>query len=266
MVLRWLQAFGFFGTRSARATSRSQRRAAEMPHPSMPLLVRVKADHRELTTFGALFISVLAWSAGIVNAVGYLALGPVFLSHMTGNASAAILTLMTGHGEQLVDRVLAIASFFGGAIGGALLVETHREHRATGALWLEASVLLSAVLLAHGHPAGAQSHRWALIGVAGAMGVQNIALTGTALSAHTTHITGPLTDFAGTLIRRIVGSRQLSRDRSHGLIVYGGRVLAFVLGVASGAALFGIAGVTALLLPCAVVATAGVVLWTSANL
>lgn len=59
-----------------------------------------------------------------------------------------------------------------------------------------------------------------LAGIAAAMGAQNIALAGSVLRAHTTHITGPVTDFAGTLVRRLIGRRSLARDVSHGLAVY----------------------------------------------
>jgi uncharacterized membrane protein YoaK (UPF0700 family) len=220
----------------------------------MVRLVRTRLDGAlELSVAGVAFISVLAWAAGAVNALGYLAIGDVFTSHMSGNASSSILMLVTGRYTDAARRAAVVLAFFAGATGGALLVEGHREHNAAAALWFEAVLLAGAAF--------ARVRFWELLALAGAMGVQNIALAGSALSAHTTHITGPLTDFAGAAVRRAVGRRTLSRDRSHGMWVYGGRVLAFVAGVATGAALFTAVGAGGLLLPSATVALSGAVLW-----
>jgi uncharacterized membrane protein YoaK (UPF0700 family) len=234
----------------------------------MPRLVRVPTTggKPEVTTAGAMLIAALAWAAGVVNATGYLAFGSLFTSHMTGNASSAVLALVAGRGDQTAARILVIAAFFVGALGGALLVERHRSRSAAGALWVEAALLVAAVGFASDVVLDGWARDLELAGIAAAMGVQNIALAGSAISAHTTHITGPLTDFAGTLVRRLVGRRELARDRSHGLIVYGGRVLAFVIGVACGGALFSAIGAGALLFPCAVVATSGAVVWHATRL
>lgn len=215
-----------------------------------------------LTWAGVLLVAALAWAAGTVNAVGYLLLGGIFTSHMTGNTSGALLVLITGRGRGAIGPLSALGGFFIGGIAGALLIETHPEHSSTRALWLEALILGAMAALTSHDTAAAASVRWLeLAGIAGAMGLQNIALAGSALSAHTTHITGPLTDFAGTLVRRLIGRRSLARDISHGLAVYGGRVLAFAAGVGSGALLFAWAGPKALLVPCAAVAAIGTALW-----
>jgi len=200
------------------------------------------------TRAGVWFIAALAWIAGTVNALGYLVIGGVFTSHMTGDTSAVLIALVTGRGTQIAHRLVAVVAFVVGVTAAALLIERHREHSAAGALWLEAALLCTAGMLAMLGGGRSGSTYCSLIGIAAAMGVQNTALTGSALGAHTTHITGPLTDFASTAVRRIVGRRDLPRDRSHGLLVYGGRVLAFIAGVATGAAL-SFAGPGALLIP-----------------
>ena len=220
---------------------------------AMPQLLHVNTRKRlEPTDAGVWFIAALAWIAGTVNALGYIVIGDVFTSHMTGDTSAVLVALFTGHGTHVAHRLVAVVAFVFGATAGAVLIETHREHKAAGALWLEGGLLCAAALLAVGRR-GPVAVDCELFGIAAAMGVQNIALTGSALSAHTTHITGPLTDFAGTAVRRLIGRRHLLRDRTHGLLVYGGRVLAFTAGVATGAALSPL-GPAALLIPAAATA------------
>lgn len=227
----------------------------------MAELARRTRDGRAVRTrAGIVIIVALAWAAGAVNATGYLMLGDVFTSHMTGNTSALALTVVAGRGAHAIARLLALVGFFGGALTGALLVETHREHNSAAALWLESALLVAAMLMvSRAAPRGLE-----LAVIAAAMGVQNIALAGSALSAHTTHITGPLTDFAGTAVRRLLRRRELERDRTHGLMVYGGRVCAFAGGIASGAGLFDAFGPAALVGPAVVSALIGWVVYSAA--
>jgi uncharacterized membrane protein YoaK (UPF0700 family) len=196
-----------------------------------------------------------------VDALGFLLLGGVFTSHVTGNTTAVVLAVIAGKGSHPIQRFLMISGFAFGGIAGAVLIERHREYSAVDALWLEAALLLCATFLLWPRSGAPAMTDVELVIVSTAMGIQNIALTGSALSAHTTHITGPFTDLAGTIARRLVGRRRLARDRSHGLLVYGGRVVFFAAGVASGAALFMRLGPAALLAPAVVVTASGVVLW-----
>jgi uncharacterized membrane protein YoaK (UPF0700 family) len=209
----------------------------------------------------AIFVGALAWAAGAVDALGFLLLDGVFTSHVTGNTTAVVLALITGRGSHPFERLLVLGGFAGGALVGALLVECHREHSAAGALLLEAALLLGAVGLLRRQPGRSVVTDSELLMLACAMGIQNIALAGSVLSAHTTHITGPFTDLAGTIARRLVGRRRLPRDESHGVLVYGGRVLSFTIGVASGGALFLRAGSAGLLAPAIAVSACAVVLW-----
>jgi uncharacterized membrane protein YoaK (UPF0700 family) len=209
----------------------------------------------------AIFVGALAWAAGAVDALGFLLLDGVFTSHVTGNTTAVVVALITARGSHPIERVLVLGGFAGGALIGALLVECHSEHSAAGALLLESVLLLGAVGLLRTQRAPSVVTDSELLMLAGGMGIQNIALAGSVLSAHTTHITGPFTDLAGTIARRLVGRRRLPRDESHGLLVYGGRVLSFTIGVASGAALFLRAGSAALLAPAIAVLACAIVLW-----
>src|SRR5690348_2096352 len=97
-----------------------------------------------LTWAGVFLIVALAWAAGAVNALGYLLLGGVFTSHMTGNTSDILLAFISGHGRASFGRLAALAGFFGGAVAGAVLIETHPKQSSARALGLEA-VLLGAM-------------------------------------------------------------------------------------------------------------------------
>lgn len=213
----------------------------------------------EPTRAGVWFIAALAWIAGMVNALGYISIGDVFTSHVTGNTSTVLIALITGRGTHVVHKLVALLAFVFGATAGSFLIERHREHTAAGALWLEAGLLCGAGILASAVHGTSSATGLELFGIAAAMGVQNVALTGSALSAHTTHITGPLTDFADTTVRYLVGRRRLPRDRSHGLVVYGGRVLAFMAGIATGSVL-SFVGPGALFFPAVAIAIGAAVL------
>ena len=69
---------------------------------------------------------VLAWAAGIMDAVAYLGFG-VFTTMMTGNT--ALLALALGRGElaQIVSAGLALAAFSAGAAIGALIAGRRRS-------------------------------------------------------------------------------------------------------------------------------------------
>ncbi len=218
---------------------------------SLSMAQLLRADNRYgflPTTSGVWFIAALAWIAGTVNALGYIAIGDVFTSHVTGNTSAVLIALITGRGRHIARRVVALVAFVFGSTAGAILIERHQEHTASGALWLEAGLLCAAGVLGWAVRDLPATTGCELFGIAAAMGIQNVALTGSALGAHTTHITGPLSDFADTTVRRLVARRDLPRDRSHGLLVYGTRLLAFMAGVTTGALLSSF-GPAALLIP-----------------
>ena len=60
------------------------------------------------TTERAVFIAGLAWAAGVVDAAGFLLLGGVFTSHMTGNTAGAMLVFITGRGSHGLDRAIVV--------------------------------------------------------------------------------------------------------------------------------------------------------------
>ena len=153
-------------------------------------------------------IGVLAWIAGTVDAFAYLALGRVFVSHMTGNTGVLAISLAQRRFGEALHRGAAIPLFFAGAVCGAALVESGDEPRLVRrALLLEVAllVLFAATAWAGARPGGSPLlHVCSLVLVSGAMGIQNAALTHpSGQGTHTTHISGPLTDLAAEVARWI---------------------------------------------------------------
>src|SRR5438445_12388086 len=72
-------------------------------------------------------LCLLAWAAGIVDAVSYLGLGRVFTAMMTG--TTVLLALAIGQGESMaiLRSALALAGFRVGATTGAFIVSRGRS-------------------------------------------------------------------------------------------------------------------------------------------
>ena len=69
---------------------------------------------------------VLAWAAGIMDAVAYLGLG-VFTTMMTGNTALLALAIGRGQLASIVGAGLALAAFSAGAAIGALIAGRRRS-------------------------------------------------------------------------------------------------------------------------------------------
>jgi uncharacterized membrane protein YoaK (UPF0700 family) len=143
---------------------------------------------------------------GLVDAFSYLALGHVFVANMTGNVVFLGFALAGAPGFSIAASLVALASFFSGALVGGKVGSRLGEHRARllaaaalmQAVFLAASVVLAAVAgEAIGH-----EFRYALIVVLGtAMGVQNatarrLAVPDMTTTVLTLTITGTAADSA----------------------------------------------------------------------
>jgi uncharacterized membrane protein YoaK (UPF0700 family) len=205
-------------------------------------------------------IALLACSAGYVDALGYVALGGVFTSHATGNVSAIAIALVTGTGRGIaLIRAVMVAAFAVGGALGTIVLEQRRSP--TVALVLVALCLLAAAFglreAAAGSTAAATDALVACLAIA--MGIQNIALAQLGRRAHTTHITGPLTDLASDLTLRAVSRGGEVGDRTP-LRVHAGRVCGFAAGAFVGAEAWVALGSAAPLLPAAAVVVASMLL------
>jgi uncharacterized membrane protein YoaK (UPF0700 family) len=119
-------------------------------------------------------------ATGLVDAFSYLVLGHVFVANMTGNIVLLAFALAGAPGFSIAASLVALASFFTGALIGGRLVSRYGGHRArlhSSAAGIQALFFIAAVILAavSGNLVTA-GLRYALIVVLGAgMGIQNAA-------------------------------------------------------------------------------------------
>jgi uncharacterized membrane protein YoaK (UPF0700 family) len=94
---------------------------------------------------------LLTFTAGLVDAVSYLALGHVFTANMTGNIVFLGFGIAGSGGLPVVAPLVSLAAFLVGASGGGALARRtggrHLKH-VTSALGFEASLIGAATVLA----------------------------------------------------------------------------------------------------------------------
>jgi uncharacterized membrane protein YoaK (UPF0700 family) len=157
---------------------------------------------RQLPRWAWFGTGVLAFIAGLVNAVGYLGFRHESISNMTGNTSLLGIALGNGEGGEALHWMLAIAAFVLGTMLSGMVVQqsTLKLGRRYGlALVLESLLLFAAV------PFLDASDSLGLYLASAAMGLQNgmvSAYSGALI--RTTHVTGIFTDlgiYLGHLLR-----------------------------------------------------------------
>jgi uncharacterized membrane protein YoaK (UPF0700 family) len=156
-------------------------------------------------------MTLLAMTSGAFDAIGFLGLGGVFASVMTGNLVLLGLSAGTRKGVLGAHAVVAISGFVLGAAVGARVV--HDRSATVGPLWTRRLHAVLAVELflvvafsigwevARGHTS--TPAQLALIGTAAvAMGLQSAAIrASTGMETSTTYLTGTLTGVISTLAR-----------------------------------------------------------------
>lgn len=235
-ALDWVVILGAGCGKSDHVARRQE--VSVLPRPRDPLLV------------------LLAGAAGCIDALSYLRLGNVFTANMTGNA----VLLGIAAGQQATARALhsvaALAGFAVGALVGAALCGRREQSeagrwppRVTLALAVELIVLLAVAAgwaLAGGDPAGGAEYGLAGV-LAMAMGVQSAAVQQLRVAGvATTYVTGTLTGLLGDVA--LPGASRGSLARRSGVL------LALVTGAGVGAAVVGVAGGVAALIPVVLVA------------
>ncbi len=88
--------------------------------------------------------------AGYVDGIGYLHLGGLFVSFMSGNSTRLGVTLAEGHWQHALEALELIVLFVAGAAAGSLIVLSRIVHRQPLILLVEA-LLLAAAALAYGY-------------------------------------------------------------------------------------------------------------------
>jgi len=150
---------------------------------------------------------VLAWAAGIMDAVAYLGLG-VFTTMMTGNTALLAFAMARGELVPTVRAGLALAAFSAGAAVGALIAGRRRSSGEWPSVVTEALAcegILLGVLTIVWHVAGPAPATGAtgllILGSGLAMGVQAAAVRYLGVpGVSTTYITSTLTNLSAELV------------------------------------------------------------------
>ncbi len=152
---------------------------------------------------------VLAATAGLVDAVGFLRFSEVFVSFMSGNTTETAVTAAGGGWRDATLSLWPIVLYVTGCCLGAL-VAFHAGRRAFRVVLLvEAALLVGAAL----RPGGGDERSLAFVLVVLAMGVQNAALSRTDVAGvGVTYVTGTLAKVGRLLAARLTGSRDAGRE------------------------------------------------------
>lgn len=186
---------------------------------------------------------VLAFSAGYINSIALLSFDHQAVSHITGTLTSTASAVSQGAAAKLWSGSALLISFFIGAIASGIIIgnEALKKGRRYGvALTLESWCLLCAWwLFSEGHIAG----EWL---ASAACGLQNaMVATYSGSVIRTTHMTGILSDI-GSAVGNILARRQVLKPQ---LRLQLGILASFLAGSITGAWLFSVIHVDALLLP-----------------
>jgi uncharacterized membrane protein YoaK (UPF0700 family) len=130
--------------------------------------------------------------AGYVDAVGFLKLGHLFVSFMSGNSTQFVVAAIHRDWTKALEAGGIVLLFVIGAFAGHLWALWMKEWRRPAVLILDAALLALAVLLS---PA-----RGAIVPMVLAMGMQNEALHKAGdVRTQLTYVTGTLVNFAEAL-------------------------------------------------------------------
>jgi uncharacterized membrane protein YoaK (UPF0700 family) len=130
----------------------------------------------------------LSGLAGYVDGIGFLHLGGLFVSFMSGNSTRLGVSLAQGHWQNAAEALGLIALFVTGAGAGNLIVLGRGSYRQSRVLVVEAMLLAAAALAyAFGLP------NVAITAIVLAMGLENAVFqTEVGASIGLTYITGAL--------------------------------------------------------------------------
>lgn len=187
---------------------------------------------RQLPPWAWFGTGVLAFIAGLVNAVGYLGFRHESISNMTGNTSLLGITLGQADGGETAHWVFAIAAFVLGAMLSGMIVQqsTLKLGRRYGVVLVLESLLLFASI-----PFLDASSSIGLYLASTAMGLQNGMVSAySGALVRTTHVTGIFTDL-GIYLGHMLRGLPVDRLRLRVCVVV---AATFVLGSAGGALIF----------------------------
>lgn len=184
---------------------------------------------------------LLTACAGFVDAIGYIALGGLFASFMSGASVSLGVGLGDGDLKPVYQGILMVASFLGGVTLGTVLSGTAGRGALPAVLFVEALLLVAAAVLA--------GQGWdistSILPVVAAMGMQNTILTpqrGVRLGV--TFITGTLVSLGRQFGQALLGRIKPWEMGGHALLW-----AALVYGASCGVYFYTAFGPSALLAP-----------------
>ncbi|MFC4762951.1 YoaK family protein [Dyella koreensis] len=186
---------------------------------------------------------LLAFIAGMINAVGFMGFRHQAITHLTGTTTLLGAAVAEGNRGEMLHWTLAIVAFVFGAVLSGFIVQQHTlklGRRYGVALMVESALLFAAVPLIHnGNDIG-------LYLASIACGLQNaMASTYSGATFRTTHLSGIFTDLGIYLGQRLRGL-EVDMLRIHVCVLVAG---SFLAGSAVGALAFGVLAERTLLLP-----------------
>jgi uncharacterized membrane protein YoaK (UPF0700 family) len=194
-------------------------------------------------------VALLIAIAGFVDAIGYLTLGNLFVSFMSGNSTQFALGLGQLSAKLAWPAGALVALFVSGVVLGRLVAHATATWRREPILAVEALLLAAAALVPFSSVGQA-----ALMTVA--MGAQNATLLdGGKAKFNRTFVTGTLVNLGDALADTLCGSAPLSASAPYFLSWAG-----LVAGGAAGAVAYGRLGLAALVIPAFAVALLAAVL------
>lgn len=185
---------------------------------------------------------VLAWVAGIINAVGLMGVEQQAISHLSGTATLLGSSIVGGAGSSLHLAGVLLSFVMGASISGYFLSGTRLK---LGRVYdfllvLEGIMLLAAVYLLE------MSLGYGIFLASAACGLQNaLATTYSGSVVRTTHVTGIFTDLGLMLGAKLKG-QDFDRRRALLFLLI---ILGFLSGGSVGALLFVRYGFQTLVLP-----------------
>lgn len=207
-------------------------------------------------------MAVLAFVAGVLNAIGFEAAG-LFSANMTGNLSAMADHLGNGEVHVAARLALIVVLFVVGSVVAGLTINIGRQTKVQSVfaliLWFEAGILVSMA----GLPLLIQNADLGYVLVCGlgfSLGLQNAASSRLCTpSLRTTHISGVATDLGLAIAGLVTGTK----DSAYGqdlIKLLGVTMIAFTVGGVLGAVLFPAYWVGAMVL------CSGLLLWVSTRI
>jgi uncharacterized membrane protein YoaK (UPF0700 family) len=194
---------------------------------------------------------LLAFIAGMINAIGFMGFRHQAITHLTGTTTLLGTALAAGERSEMLHWALAIASFLAGAVLSGFIVQQHTlklGRRYGVALVVESVLLFAAVPLIH-----ARSDLGLYLASV-ACGLQNaMASTYSGATFRTTHLSGIFTDLGIYLGQRLRGL-EVDMLRIHVCLVVAG---SFLAGSTVGALAFGVLAERTLLIPAALTGLVG---------